>query len=69
MKLIHSVKEKCIQQNDDWGAMVQLRIENCGDLVAAEANYHHDCQVQFHTKKTLDGGAKGRPSGSYDDKK
>lgn len=66
LKPMHSVRQKCGQRNADWGVTVQLRIENSGDLVAAE--YHHDCQVRFHAHKVLD-GAKGRPSGCYDGKK
>ena len=37
--------------------------------MAAEAIYHHDCQVRFHDGRQLGISNKGRPSGSVDSSK
>ena len=35
------------QRNDEWGKKVLFRLENCNDLVAKEAKYHHACMTSF----------------------
>ena len=65
-EFLSSVASKCRERNDDWGEAVYIRIQNTGDLVAAEATYHHDCQVRFHDGRHITDNTKGRPSGSVD---
>ena len=39
------------QANDDWGREVFTRLQDCYDLVAAEAIYHVACSNKFRYKK------------------
>ena len=66
-ELLSSVAAKAMQRKDSWGDAVHFRIQNTGDLVAAEAKYHHSCQIRFLKGRYLEG--KGRRSGSVDTKK
>ena len=70
-ELLSSVTTKALERNDSWGKAVHVRIQNVGDLVAAEATYHHPCQSDFHTGRPAPGdkNPRGRPSGSDDMKK
>ena len=70
-ELLASVSAKSLERADSWGEAVHIRIQNIGDLVAAEAKYHHDCQVRFYSgKQQLPNiKSKGRPSGTVDTEK
>ncbi|KAL8570268.1 hypothetical protein ACOMHN_011290 [Nucella lapillus] len=71
-ELLASVVQKADERNDEWGESVKLRVHCLGDLIAAEAVYHHDCQVRFHKGWPLkgQGSAKGgRPAGCVDAQK
>lgn len=68
-ELLSSVAAKSLQRADSWGEAVYIRIQGTGDLVAAEATYHHDCQIRFHDGRQLSKNTKGRPSGSVDIRK
>ena len=57
---IHSVttlpfREKlmqvCEQRNNEWSSAVQIRLNECIDLVAAEAIYHKSCYSRFTLNK------------------
>ncbi|KAL8607718.1 hypothetical protein ACOMHN_039391 [Nucella lapillus] len=39
------ILHKADERNDEWGESVKLRVHCLGDLIAAEAVYHHDCQT------------------------
>ena len=64
-ELQSTVEEKALQRSDEWGRSVHVRIQNVGDLVAAQAKYHHDCQVRFHSGRGVKKQNKGRPPGSF----
>ena len=64
-ELQSTVEEKALQRSDEWGRSVHVRIQNVGDLVAAQAKYHHDCQVRFHSGRGVKKQSKGRPPGSF----
>lgn len=68
-ELLSSIIAKALERDDTWGKEVHIRVQNVGDLVAAEAKYHHHCQVQFHKTRAFEKKLKGRPSGSVDDLK
>ena len=48
-----NVLEKCDERNDAWSNGVRLRIQNVGDLVAAEAKYHRRCGQLFALGRQL----------------
>ena len=48
-----NILEKCDERNDAWSNDVKLRIQNVGDLVAAEAKYHHRCSQLFALGRQL----------------
>ena len=66
-ELLASIISKSLSRNDEWGKEVHIRVQNVGDLVAAEAQYHHQCQVRFHSGRCVENKPKGRPSGSVND--
>ena len=70
-ELLESVAKKTYERNDHWGECVKIRIQCIGDLIAAEAVYHHECQVRFHACKSAPehGYSKGRPKGCVDSEK
>ena len=70
-ELLESVAKKAYERNDHWGECVKIRIQCIGDLIAAEAVYHHECQVRFHACKSapIHGYSKGRPKGCVDSEK
>ena len=56
----HKLAARAKERDDEWGKKVLFRLDNCNDLVAEEAKYHHACITSFRlwdesTKK------KGRP--------
>ena len=56
----HKLAARAKERDDEWGKKVLFRLDNCNDLVAEEAKYHHACITSFwlwdeSTKK------KGRP--------
>lgn len=70
-ELLASVVSKADERNDKWGEDVRIRVQCVGDLIAAEAVYHHECQVRFHSGKPpqTEPAAVGRPTGCVDDRK
>ena len=44
-----TILKYCEQRDDDWGKIVNARICNVVDLVAAEARYHSKCMKNFYT--------------------
>ena len=65
-ELLLSVASVAVERGDSWGETVYVRIQNVGDLVAAEAKYHNSCQIRFHQSLDLEKKNKGRPTGSLD---
>ena len=63
-----NVLERCDELNDAWSNDVKLRIQNVGDLVAAEAKYHRTCGQLFALGRQLGSddcqGQTGRPMNS-----
>lgn len=55
------VIDRAQQRNDEWGGKVLARMENCIDLVAAEAVYHSACMSEFRQIKG-EGVTRGRPT-------
>ena len=39
----NTLLEHCVKRGDHWASEVQGRLQNCIDLVAEEAVYHHNC--------------------------
>ena len=68
-ELLSSVASVAMKRGDSWGETVYVRIQNVGDLVAAEAKYHHSCQIRFHQSLDMEKKNKGRPAGSVDSAK
>jgi hypothetical protein len=67
IEAISPIQKIALARNDKWGHEVHVRIQNIGDLVAAEAKYHISCKTRFSLSKTPDKTEKkGRPSGSID---
>ena len=50
------------QRHDDWGKIVNTRICNIADLVAAEVRYQSKCMKNFYTLPH--GKKRGRPKSS-----
>ena len=48
-------------RNDQWGAEVCGRLQNCNDLVADEAIYHRQCHTKFFHKMGASTKSVGRP--------
>ena len=48
-----SLREVCLERNDDWALKVFARLEFARDLHAADAIYHQQCSVNFQTKKQI----------------
>ena len=48
-----SICEKRLEENcdDQWALDVQSKILHCIDFIAAEARYHHNCQLYFRMAK------------------
>ncbi|XP_053388038.1 uncharacterized protein LOC123543383 [Mercenaria mercenaria] len=44
-----SIKDVCLERNDDWGDIVLGRLECVCDLPAAEARYHQSCSSNFRS--------------------
>ena len=47
----NTIQNATVTRSDEWGADVARRISTIGDLIAAEARYHHTkCYIQtrFH---------------------
>ena len=42
---------QCNKRNDKWGLQIKARLNNCIDLVAAEAFYHKSCHCRFYFNK------------------
>ena len=62
---LHGIVIDCAKQrNDDWGKKVLARMENCIDLVAAEAVYHSKCMAEFRLNQSDVRKVRGRPSDS-----
>ena len=64
---VHSVADRARVRTDEWAKRVFIRIQNVGDLPAAEAKYHHSCQIWINAgkeKKTDE--SIGRPANKYD---
>ena len=53
---------KCRNRLDSWAKQVKGRLENCIDLVAAEAIYHKSCHAQFCSSKNLTSPSEKRKS-------
>ena len=70
-EFLESVAKKAYERNDHWGECVRIIIQCIGDLIAAKAVYHHECQVRFHACKSAQGHGynKGRPKGCVDSEK
>ena len=70
-KLLHSIETTAVARHDDWSDEVILRTKCVGDLIAAEAKYHQDCQVKFFAGRARPDSTrqKGRPSGKVDESK
>ena len=49
LKFQESVREKCLQRNDEWGKAVLGRLEYAQDLPAVEARYHQSCSTNFRS--------------------
>ena len=63
---VHGKVIDCTKRRDDkWGKEVLSRVENCIDLVAAEAVYHSACMAEFRLNETETGNNKGRPEDKY----
>ncbi|KAJ8878755.1 hypothetical protein PR048_019341 [Dryococelus australis] len=52
-------------RNDDWGETVLRRINNIGDLHAADDIYNEDCYKKFLLVKAPTGQKRGRPQEEY----
>ena len=46
--LVDIIIDQCMKRGDDWGNQVQVRLNCCGDLVAAEGRYHVECRTRFN---------------------
>jgi len=52
--------ETCELRNDEWGDIVQVRIEGAiSDLHASDARYHVDCRTLFSDKRNISSLGKG----------
>lgn len=60
-ELLSSIIAKALERGDAWGQAVFICVQNIGDLMAAEAKYHHQCQVRFHDGRSLEKKAKRSP--------
>ena len=49
----NKIKEVCRKRKDRWATEVEGRISCISDLFAADAIYHHTCNVNFRTDKSL----------------
>ena len=47
IKVLHSIQEKALGRDDNWGHEVFIRVQNFSDLVAAGATYLQSCYVRF----------------------
>jgi len=46
-----TVLEVCEKRQDQWALDVKTRMQLCNDLPAADAVYHHKCQLYFYCSK------------------
>ena len=70
IEVLHSIKEKALKRDDNWGHEVLTRVQNFSDLVAAGAAYHHSCHIRFmKVRGPKSEYSKGRPIGTTDDAK
>ena len=49
----NEIFRRIVELNYSWSKQVQLRLEGCIDLVAAEVVYHKSCHSRFCTNKDL----------------
>ena len=52
LKFQKSVREKCMERNDEWGKVVLGRLEYAQDLPAVEARYHQTCSTNFRSGRS-----------------
>lgn len=57
----NSVIDAAKSRNDEWGEIVQARVESTIDLVAAEARYHNSCRKNFFRVSAPNRPIAGRP--------
>jgi hypothetical protein len=44
----NSLQERCLQRNDVWGVEVLGRLNDCYDLISADAVYYRKCYIAFY---------------------
>jgi hypothetical protein len=47
------ILKRCDERDDHWAYTIKARLNNCIDLVAAEAVYHNNCHTRFYLNKDL----------------
>ena len=63
LHILETLRQHCLQRNDDWGNGVFGRLPTCSDLVAEEAVYHIACMNKFRSSIPT-GNKTGRPADS-----
>ena len=66
---LKSIESKIEERDDDWANTVRIRVQNIGDLVAAEAVYHGKCYSRFHSGRSLETVGYDQCGRSKDEKK
>jgi FMN phosphatase YigB (HAD superfamily) len=55
-----SILSQCEKKNDKWSTEIKSHLQNCNDLVAADAIYHKSCHCRLYFEIKSD-KSRGRP--------